>query len=96
MRLDEHRHRRDVSELPPFPVDDLALSAVETALRYEGGYGLGRVLDFYAGIDPNDRSQIEPTDDPDVFIDHRPHYHPNDVISALIVEVRRLRGEDGS
>jgi hypothetical protein len=90
--------------LPPFPVDDVTLATIEHALGgawdvdEEGNHTLvgaeftfDRVLDFMAGIDVNDRSQVEQIDDSNVYIDHRPHYHPNDVIRALIAEVRRLR-----
>jgi hypothetical protein len=75
--------------LPEFPVDDLTLAAVESSIREH--FDLGYLLDFMAGIDQNDTSQVEATDDPQHFIDHRDHYHPNDVICALIAEVRRLR-----
>lgn len=64
-------------------------------------YSLDQFLDFVAGIDPTDASAVEVLDPGDptesgwagapVYIDNRPHYHPNDVIRSLIAEVRRLR-----
>lgn len=91
----------DAVTLPPFPVDDFTLDQVEHALggaftvdddgthRLGGAdFSLSRLLDFLSGYDPN---RLEATDDPDVFVYEGAVYHPNDVIQALIAEVRRLR-----
>jgi len=94
--------------LPPFPVDDVTLAAVEHALggslTYEGDelvrvgadYSLWDLLDFMAGATGEDPDQEVLHRDwdgtPDLVVDHRQHYTPNDIIAALIAEVRRLRG----
>ena len=97
-----------MSGLPPFPVDDATLSAVEHALDGawsvdgEGthtlvgaDFTLDRVLSFAAGIDRSEDAEHLTQIASDVFVDDRIHYHPNDVIRALIVEVRRLRTTQG-
>jgi hypothetical protein len=111
--------------LPPFPVDDVTLSAIEHALdsvlTYEGEngerldeprrigaeYGLAELLDFLGGttgdegmyrigpngerIDADEAARDDALGLDQWWMDERPHYHPNDVIRALIAEVRRLR-----
>lgn len=88
--------------LPPFPVHDQALDVLEHALggAYDwdeaedvpvlvgAEFSPWQVLDFYAGYDP---ARLVPTETPDVSEYPGPTYHPNDVITALIAEVRRLR-----
>jgi hypothetical protein len=80
--------------LPPFPVDDSALGVLWTALHPLPGLdhtSLNAVLDLYSqlgGSDP-DAGVVE---DRDVTVLRDPQYSVNDVIEALIVEVRRLRG----
>lgn len=82
--------------LPDFPVDnetlDLLLAALDAPADSDGKFmGIWGVLDMLAGIDPDDRSQLERIDD-DIVYDPRPHYHEHDVVRALIAEVFRLRG----
>ena len=95
--------------LPSFPVDDVTLAAIEHALQ--GSYTLDehgnhvlvgaeftldRVLDLAAGIDRSqDADHLHPVSE-GVVVDDRVHFTPNDVIKALIIEVRRLRalGQD--
>jgi hypothetical protein len=87
--------------LPSFPVDDFTLRQVEHALdatytveldgthvQVGADFSLSQLLDFLSGYDP---VRLEPTDDPNVFVYSGAVYHPNDVIRALIAEVRRLR-----
>lgn len=95
--------------LPPFPVDDVALAALEHALdarltvdedgntRVVGAdMSVGRLLDFLAG---NDGSRVKPLLDEDGYEvtgwveDEAPSYTRDDVIRELIAEVRRLRTE---
>lgn len=93
--------------LPVFPVDDVMLDQLEHALggsytvdgnavRLVGAeYSLSQLLDFVSGYDP---AMVEPCRDsdgreiPDVFeYVGGSVYHPDDIIRALIAEVRRLR-----
>ena len=96
--------------LPPFPVDDVTLLAVEhaldTTLSYNddgelvnvgSDYSMSQLLDMLSGVDP---SKWQPAHDDDGYeipdaVEYTggPIYHTNDVIRALIAEVRRLRGE---
>lgn len=86
--------------LPPFPVDDDVLDRIEEAMNTRldgenrpvgGEFTLPRLLDFYSGYDPTKEIEIDEhiSEYPD------PLYHRDDVISALIAEVRRLRSTDG-
>lgn len=82
------------------PVDDVTLEAVEHALgsmltldddgqpvRVGADYSLPDLLDFLAGHDASDGYE-----DPDgIWVCHQPTYHPNQLIGALVAEVRRLR-----
>lgn len=91
--------------LPSFPVDDVALDALEHALGASMTYDddgepqivgaefdLHRVLDFYSGYDPEKVVPLDLDRDPPVYeYVGGCLYHPNDVIAALIAEVRRLR-----
>jgi hypothetical protein len=90
--------------LPSFPVDEATLAAVEHALQgswtvdKDGNhtlvgaeFTLQRVLDLAAGINRNDDFEhLHPVSDR-VYVDDRVQYTPNDIISALITETRRLR-----
>ena len=92
--------------LPPFPVDDFALAAVEHGLdaclnedneNIGSEFSLHEVLDFYSGYDPSQEVVLEAEADTPfgrLTISEYvggPIYHHNDVIRALIAEVRRLR-----
>jgi hypothetical protein len=95
--------------LPPFPVDDVTLLAVEHALdaclSYDeateqftnvgSDYSLDQLCEMLSGVDP---TKWVPSVDDDGFeipgmveYPDGPIYHPNDIIRALIAEVRRLR-----
>lgn len=100
-RSDSCREARPASPPPPFPVDDFTLDQIEHALGgaysvTEDGthtlvgadFSLTQLLDFLSGFDP---ARLEPTDDPDTFVYDGAVYHEDDVIRALIAEVRRLR-----
>lgn len=100
-----------MNETPTVPVDDAALDAIEHALDGcysvdEGGthhlqgaeYTLDQLLQFWAGIDPNEEGVLVGYADlgvgpapiyemPGVYLTER------DVIRSLVAEVRRLRGE---
>ncbi|TAK89376.1 MAG: hypothetical protein EPO06_11995 [Burkholderiaceae bacterium] len=70
--------------LPPFPVDPATIDLLDAAVRPPEGSersSLCELLGMYADMSG------ATSDDPDVTY----HYHHNDVIAALIDEVRRLR-----
>lgn len=89
--------------LPPLPVDDVALDLYLTALDpSEGRTSLGDVLRLYSEMAGSDLDAVEGME----FHPHAPFaelgdgwwevmrdpkYHANDLIRALIREVRRLR-----
>lgn len=95
--------------LPPFPVDDVTLDAIEHSLGHyltegdedgpgSGGadYSLDILLDFYSGtMDDPEGVTTEREIQPGIIlvVDPRPHYTISDVIESLIAEVRRLRNE---
>lgn len=90
-----------------FPVDDFTLDQIEHALDgaytvdpdgtqtlVGADFSLSQLLDFLSGYDPSRLAQAVNDYDtpiPDVFEYPDAVYHPNDVIRALITEVRRLR-----
>lgn len=84
----------------PFPVDDFTLDQVEHALwaaRDVDGtlvgadFTLWQLLEFLSGYNP---ILLAPEDDREDVVSYpNPLYGPNDVIQALINEVRRLRGQ---
>lgn len=90
----------EYSTLPSFPVDDATLLAVEHALggslTVEDGqpilvgadYSLWDLLEFLSGYDPD---KSVPIGDGVYEYVGGPIYHPDDVIRALVAEVRRLR-----
>jgi hypothetical protein len=91
--------------LPSFPVDDVMLDAVEHALggaytvdpdgthRLVGAaYSLSHLLDFLAGYEPE--ATVPLSDGPIVEYVGGVLYRPDDIIRALIAEVRRLRKGD--
>lgn len=78
----------------PFPVTDDVLDQVEHALSATPEFSLLQLRRFYSGYD---ESLVRPLLDedgyevPDAVESASPCYHPNDIIRALIDEVRRLR-----
>lgn len=93
-----------MADLSAFPVDDVALAAIDHALGgawrvdEEGNhtlvgadYSLDQLLDFMAGISRAEDAEHLTQIDEHVFVDDRVHYSPTDIIRALIAEVRRLR-----
>jgi hypothetical protein len=90
--------------LPDFPVDDVMLDLLEHALGglYEvdddfgtrlvgADYSLPQLLDFLSGYDPE---QVVPLGGGIEEYVGGPLYTRDDIIRALIAEVRRLRGTD--
>jgi hypothetical protein len=82
--------------LPPFPIDDETLDLIELALG-DARVTLTGVLDLLSGYDdaktaPALNEYDQPIPDVHVYTGG-PLYHPNDVIQALIAEVRSLRQE---
>lgn len=77
--------------LPSFPVDPTTLDLVLAACdgTGQGFYALLDVIAELGGSDPT--AWLEESDDVRVLRD--PMYVAEDVIAALITEVRRLRGE---
>lgn len=80
--------------LPPFPVDDQTLDMLWSALHPDPDVAdrssVGDLCEFYSQLGGSDTSAVE-SDDGRVRVMRDPAYHPNDIISALIAEVRRLR-----
>lgn len=79
--------------MPEFPVDDATLDLVWNALHPGPDAERSSIFDLcelYSQLAGSDVEAItEETDDTVELRD--PQYHPHDIISALIVEVRRLR-----
>lgn len=92
-----------------FPIDDVTLDAIEHALGgaytvdedgepvlHGADMSLPQLLDFLSGYDP---AKLQPvlneydTPMPDVSLYPEPLFSRDDVIRALIAEVRRLRAE---
>ncbi len=93
--------------LPPLPVDDVALDLYWSALHpgpEADRSSLFEVLDLYsrlAGSDPDAIEEVieegRPGDGidaevPAIHVMRDPQYHEHDLVSALIEEIRRLRG----
>jgi hypothetical protein len=80
--------------LPPLPVDDVSLDLYWTALHpgpeadRSSLYDLLHMMSQMAGSDPDVVAEVI---DENVVVLRDPLYHPDDLITALIVEVRRLR-----
>lgn len=82
-------------DLPPFPVDDATLDLLWTAIHPDPEVSerssvsdLLTMFEEMAGADPR---AVEYVTDSGLHMMRDPSYHPNDVIAALIAEVRRLR-----
>lgn len=85
-----------MSTLPPFPVDDSTLDMVWAAIhpweqdeRWERS-SLWDLLTLMSQLAGSDTDAVEEEVDGTLLM-RDPHYHDHDLISALIVEVRRLR-----
>lgn len=100
--------------LPPFPVDPATLDLLSAAIDPQGAgdteatrSSVGEFLDLMSQLGGSDVDAVESVEQAEVFGEVRevhvmrdPAYHQNDVITALIAEVRRLRvakreGTDG-
>jgi hypothetical protein len=79
--------------LPPLPVDDVALDLYWAALHPEesGVSSLWALLDMMSRMAGSDPGAVAEVIDEDVVVLRDPLYHPDDLIEALITEVRRLR-----
>lgn len=88
------------------PVDDSALSAIEDALDAaygvdesgahileRGDFTLSQLLNFWSGHDPSEARLAGYVGDAEVYEHPRPVLHPNDLIRALVAEIRRMRGD---
>lgn len=91
-------------ELGPPPVDDMALDAIEHALgtcttfdedgerQLVGGeYTLEGLLDFWSGYDRTKSVLIDDSGGPALYEYPDPVYHVNNLVEALVAEIRRLR-----
>jgi hypothetical protein len=82
--------------LPPFPVDDQTLDLLTAAIngaRIEGGRSsIGDLCQLYSELGGSDPDAVEAEED-GIAILRDPQYHPNDIIAALVAEVRELRKE---
>ncbi len=77
--------------LPPFPVDEQTLTLVENALTPTGGRtSIGDLCTLYSQLGGSATDAVE-EDDGTIQVLRDPQYHPDDIITALIAEVRRLR-----
>ena len=74
-----------MDDLPPFPVDPETLDLLEASLDAGSLWG---TLDLLSGYD---ETQVRPLADDVVEYVGGPLYHPDDVLRALMAEVRRLR-----
>lgn len=87
--------------LPSLPVDDVSLDMYWTAINpgpdaeRTSLFDLLDLMARMAGFDPDavDEEQTAEIDQCDIVVMRDPTYNPHDLIEALIIEVRRLRGE---
>jgi hypothetical protein len=80
-------------DLPPFPVDDQTLDLLDAALHPGPDAERTSVTDLcrlYSELAGSDLTAVE-SDEGRVTVMRDAEYHANDVISALVAEVRRLR-----
>lgn len=84
--------------LPPFPVDDATLDMLEAAIdpRAAGDHtadrsSVGTFLEVMSELGGSDTTAVEEHIDDALVLLRDPQYHVNDVITALIGEIRRLR-----
>lgn len=79
--------------LPDFPVDDVTLDLLWAAVRPGPDAersSIGDVCDLYSQLAGSDLDAVAEISD-GVRVMRDPAYHPNDVIAALITEMRRIR-----
>lgn len=84
------------NHLPAFPVDDVTLDLLWDALHpgpEADRTSLLVTLSMFDRLGGSDPDAIAQEIAPDVVVMRDESYHPNDVIAALITEVRRLRGD---
>jgi hypothetical protein len=82
--------------LPPFPTDAGTLDLLEAALNGTGQSEQSSVNDlcvFYSELGGADSAAVE-SDLDGTQVMRDPQYHPNDIIAALIAEVRQLRSTE--
>lgn len=97
------------AQLPSFPVDDQTLDLLEAALdpRSHGDTdaktsGVWPLLEFMSQMAGSDTRAVEEILDDgsdggaSIVMMRDPQYHDNDVIAALVAEVRRLRVSSGT
>lgn len=93
------------TRLPPFPLDDSMLGQIEHCLDHGRADNdeptLSRLLDFLSGYDPSKSVRVGEGDPMGLGVESAaiyeypgPLYHRDDLIRALIAEVRRLRVGD--
>ena len=82
-------------DLPSFPVDDATLDLLWTAIHPDPEVSqrssVGDLLTMFEEMAGADSTAVEYVTDSGLHMMRDPAYHPNDVIAALIAEVRRLR-----
>lgn len=82
-----------IDRLPPFPVDDQTLDLLDAAINPGPDAERSSVADLcgmYSELAGADLGAVESGDE-HMAVMRDPMYHPNDVIAALVGEVRRLR-----
>lgn len=83
---------------PVVPVDEdslrLLTEALDSVIMEDGSrtgeFSLHRLLEFWSGYDETQLTQV----DEDVFVYEGVLLHPNDIIRALVNEIRNLRGNN--
>lgn len=84
----------DGNRLPPFPIDATALDLLWDAIRPGPDAERSSLLDTLEMFDRLGGSDPEAVEDvvaDDIHVMRDQSYHPNDVIAALITEIRLLR-----
>lgn len=82
-----------MSTLPPFPTDPATLDLIERAINPgldAERSSVGDLCQMYSEMAGSDLDAVESEED-GICTMRDPVYHHNDVIEALVVEVRRLR-----
>ena len=82
-----------MNDLPTFPVDDQTLDMIDMALDPPPGSertSIGELCDLIAAMGGSDPDAVQSEEDGVQYM-RDASYHPNDVIAALVAEVRRLR-----
>lgn len=82
-----------IDRLPPFPVDDQTLDLLAAAVSPGPDAERSSVTDLcamFSELAGSDLAAVESGDE-HMTVMWDPVYHPNDVIAALVTEIRRLR-----